>query len=411
LQLHFSADEWWTEITASESVKVRHKVWLAKEAKRGIKDPFTPSDWATQTRPPAPVVTLTTGLDEVAQTTAAYVKATWTRPDWRHIDRYAVRIRRVGSDTYQYQETKELSVTFHGLISGVEYGVQVAVIDGRGVMGEPSPEVTITTPKDQTIPATPTGLTVTSHIRGVEARIEPNTEPDLRHYIWEYRIGASGSWQVLARDLVTNRAIPAEAGQTVQVRVSAEDWSGNVSPPTTVVSAVAGKVGTSDILFDAIESYTIVSHIETDVITTTSTSYIDSDLVTPYLNLQAGDKVLIFAKASAWCTVGGSSTDARIRYETPSGNYFDGLETRHTSAEADATGQLVLFGVYVVPVTGQYRFAFQWRTTATPRPVGPAHSGMATRILEAFVLRGAATRSEEQRLNSSHVKTTYADFC
>src|SRR5690606_24567491 len=52
LQLHFSADEWWTEITASESVKVRHKVWLAKEAKRGIKDPFTPSDWATQTRPP-----------------------------------------------------------------------------------------------------------------------------------------------------------------------------------------------------------------------------------------------------------------------------------------------------------------------------------------------------------------------
>src|SRR5690606_16959444 len=246
LQLHFSADEWWTEITASESVKVRHKVWLAKEAKRGIKDPFTPSDWATQTRPPAPVVTLTTGLDEVAQTTAAYVKATWTRPDWRHIDRYAVRIRRVGSDTYQYQETKELSVTFHGLISGVEYGVQVAVIDGRGVMGEPSPEVTITTPKDQTIPATPSGLTVVSHLRGVQASITPNTEPDLRHYIWEYRIGTSGSWQVLARDLVTSRVIPAEAGQTVQVRVSAEDWSGNVSSPSAVQSATAGRVTTHD---------------------------------------------------------------------------------------------------------------------------------------------------------------------
>src|SRR5690606_20357249 len=360
LQLHFSADEWWTEITASESVKVRHQVWLAKEAKRGIKDPFTPSDWATQTRPPAPVVTLTTGLDEVAQTTAAYVKATWTRPDWRHIDRYAVRIRRVGSDTYQYQETKELSVTFHGLISGVEYGVQVAVIDGRGVMGEPSPEVTITTPKDQTIPATPTGLIVTSHIRGVEARIEPNTEPDLRHYIWEYRIGTSGSWQVLARDLVTRRVIPAEAGQTVQVRVSAEDWSGNVSPPTQAQSAVAGKVSTSDIQFDAIEGYTVVSRIETQVITTTSTSYIDSDLVTPYLNLRAGDKVLVFAKASAWNTVSGRSTDARIRYETPNGNYFDGLETRHTSATADSTGQLVLFGMYVAPVSGQYRFAFQW---------------------------------------------------
>src|SRR5690606_26731622 len=155
----------------------------------------------------------------------------------------------------------------------------------------------------------------------------------------------------------------------------------------TAQSATAGKVGTSDILFDAIESYTIVSHIETDVITTTSTSYIDSDLVTPYLNLRAGDKVLIFAKASAWCTVDGRSTDARIRYETPNGNYFSGLETRHTSAKADSTGQLVLFGVYVVPVSGQYRFAFQWRTTA---PSG-GHSGMSTRIIEAFVLRGAAT--------------------
>src|SRR5690606_37975172 len=70
---------------------------------------------------------------------------------------------------------------------------------------------------------------------------------DLRHYIWEYRIGTAGSWQVLARDLVTSRVIPAEAGQTVQVRVSAEDWSGNVSPPTTVASAVAGRVVTNDL--------------------------------------------------------------------------------------------------------------------------------------------------------------------
>src|SRR5690606_23156235 len=223
-----------------------------------------------------------------------------------------------------------------------------------------------------------------------QASITPNTEPDLRHYIWEYRIGTSGSWQVLARDLVTSRVIPAEAGQTVQVRVSAEDWSGNVSSPSAVQSAVAGRVGTGDIAFDAIESYTIVSRIETDVITTTSTSYIDSDLVTPYLSLQAGDKVLIFAKASAWCTESGRSTDARIRYETPNGNYFDGLETRHTSATADATGQLVLFGVYIVPVSGQYRFAFQWRTTtASAFPV--EYSGMASRIIEAFVLRGAAT--------------------
>src|SRR5690606_23133846 len=64
LQLHFSADEWWTEITASESVKVRHQIWLAKEAKKGVKKPFTPSDLSTRRRPPAPTnLTVVTGDD------------------------------------------------------------------------------------------------------------------------------------------------------------------------------------------------------------------------------------------------------------------------------------------------------------------------------------------------------------
>src|SRR5690606_25789199 len=40
LQFHFSADEWWTEIIASESVKIRHQIWLAKEAKQGVKAPI-----------------------------------------------------------------------------------------------------------------------------------------------------------------------------------------------------------------------------------------------------------------------------------------------------------------------------------------------------------------------------------
>lgn len=364
---------------------VKRQVWLERLAKEGVKQPFTPGDWITNSRPPAVIVTLSTGLEEVGQMSTAYVRATWTRPNWHWVDRYAVAIRRTDTNEYQYQETKELSAVFYGLAAGVEYGVRVAAIDGRGVIGQPSQEVTITTPKDSVAPATPTGLTVTTHVRGVEARINPNTEQDLRRYIWEKSVNG-GPWEVFARDLVTARTIPAQAGQTVSIRVRAEDWSGNISNPTPAQSAVAGKVSTSDIQFDAIEGYTVVSRIETQVITTTSTSYIDSDLVTPYLNLQAGDKVLIFAKASAWCTVGGRSTDARVRYETPSGNYFDGLETRHTSAEGDATGQLILFGVYIVPVSGQYRFAVQWRTTV---PSG-GHSGMATRIIEAFVLRGAA---------------------
>src|SRR5690606_30926869 len=52
IEWNFTADDWTVNVTASESVKIRHMVWLEKEAKHGVKDPFTPSDWATQTRPP-----------------------------------------------------------------------------------------------------------------------------------------------------------------------------------------------------------------------------------------------------------------------------------------------------------------------------------------------------------------------
>lgn len=246
LILNFNADEWWTEVVASESVKVRHQIWLSKEAKRGVKSPFEPGDWATEVKPPPPIVTLSTGLDEVAQSTTAYIKATWQRPDWRYIDRYAVRIRRAGSDTYQYQETKELSATFHGLVANVEYTIQVATIDGRGVVGPWSDEKAVVTPRDETVPATPAGLTVRSHIRGVEASITPNAEPDLRHYVWERRVNG-GSWEVFARDLATDRVIVAKTDDYVQVRVSAEDWSGNISPPTPVQGAVSGQVGASEI--------------------------------------------------------------------------------------------------------------------------------------------------------------------
>src|SRR5690606_37185086 len=127
-----------------------------------------------------PVVTLSTGLDNVSQTTMAYVRASWTRPNWRYIDRYLVRIRRIGTDTYQYQETTEMAVTFHNLIPNVQYGVQVAVADGRGALRDWSMQRTITLLTDTNACAAPTGVgALTGTGKAVSLSWNANTEDDL----------------------------------------------------------------------------------------------------------------------------------------------------------------------------------------------------------------------------------------
>src|SRR5690606_23627537 len=155
-----------------------------------------------------------------------------------------------------------------------------------------------------------------------------------------------------------------QPGETLYIRaryVSPSDQPGPWSPE---VSAVAGHVDFSDIQFMAIREYAVVSHIETDVIQTTSRSYTPIDLATPALNLNVGDTVLFSANASVCTTASGRSADGTIRHERPDGPYYyTGLETRHTSANADATGQLVLIETYVAQASGRHRWTMEWRST------------------------------------------------
>lgn len=260
IEWNFTADDWTVNVTASESVKIRHMVWLEKEAKHGVKDPFTPSDWATQTRPPAPVVTLATGLDELSQASTAWIKATWTRPNWRHIDRYTVRLRRIGSDTYQYQETTELSATFYGLAPRTQYGVQVAVVDGRGVVGPWSTEVVTTSAWDQIAPDAPTGLSaVTGTGRAISLSWTANTDADLAGYRIYRNTTNNFATASQVAELTATRFVDVnvEIGTTYYYWVTAIDRTGNESLPSASVTATPGVVGSGQIdpvLFDIVPS-------------------------------------------------------------------------------------------------------------------------------------------------------------
>lgn len=163
--------------------------------------------------------------------------------------------------------------------------------------------------------------------------------------------------------------------------------TGEIEPEAVDTDRIAPTVVTTEkIAFRGIDSYAVVNALETDVITTTSTSYTDTDLITSYLDLELGDKVLMFAKASVWCTQDVRSTDGRIRHETPSGDYYSGLETRFTSSRDSHVGQNVIMEIFEPTEAGQHRWIYQWKSTQT----GGYNSGSGTRVLQAIVLRGGS---------------------
>src|SRR5690606_11080335 len=76
-ELSFSATDWGMTLIGGGRVVVKRLPWLERLATAGVMQPFTPGDWITNSRPPAVIVTLSTGLEEVEQGTTAYVKAPW----------------------------------------------------------------------------------------------------------------------------------------------------------------------------------------------------------------------------------------------------------------------------------------------------------------------------------------------
>lgn len=132
----------------------------------------------------------------------------------------------------------ETDVAIENLIAGRRYYVKVWTED---FFGQASPEVIriIDVPPDSTVPATPSGLTVTSVAFGFKAEWDANTETDLDQYEVAYAED-DGSLTGPGEDAVyttilsktTHLAIEATVGQMYWVKVRAIDYSGNMSEYT-----------------------------------------------------------------------------------------------------------------------------------------------------------------------------------
>lgn len=103
LQLHFTADDWHTEIVASDSVKIRHNPWLEKEAKLGLAEPAR-----TRLLPPDQVTATASVVgDEVV------IDVEWTPRTG--VGLYYVRWRAQGDELFYVAQTEELQYTIDSL--------------------------------------------------------------------------------------------------------------------------------------------------------------------------------------------------------------------------------------------------------------------------------------------------------
>jgi fibronectin type 3 domain-containing protein len=184
-----------------------------------------------------------TGLTAVSGPGEGEIHLSWNANPEPDIDRY--RLERATSPDFEPGsepfETPATSYQDSGLVPGDTYYYRVIAIDVGGHWSDPG-EVVSEVALDL-VPTAPTGLTAVPGPGEGEIFISwnPNPESDIDHYLWERASNPEfepGS-EPFEEPAVSHQDSGLEPGETYYYRVSAVDATGNTSPTSDVVSAVA----------------------------------------------------------------------------------------------------------------------------------------------------------------------------
>ncbi len=193
--------------------------------------------------------------------------------------------------------------------------VKVRALDAEGLKSDWTSTASITSAKDTTPPAVPTGLTATGLFQTIMVKWNENTDSDLDHYLMQYDTNSSFS---TAKTLISrsNSIVikDLDVNKTYYIRVAAVDKSGNSSAWSSAVSASTAKIDDENYYdYAAIKNAIIhngyidsawISQLDAGLI---KTGYLDADriathslsldklVVTPSMGLPEGT-------VAYWCT-------------------------------------------------------------------------------------------------------------
>jgi microcystin-dependent protein len=201
-----------------------------------------------------------TGIDAVDTVNSAYAQLSWLKSPSQNVTDYVVSYYIDGQPNQIYQSyTPFTNIKIGGLYPGVTYWFSVRARNSTGQLGAFTGYTSVTMPVDTTPPATPVGLNAQASLRGAIVTCQPNTEPDLRGYLFQVSVGGAPYVPINPEPqtgaFLNYQAPPGTpTGTSLAFIVAAVDWTGNDSPysdPTQVIDG-ANTAQTVGVPFDEI---------------------------------------------------------------------------------------------------------------------------------------------------------------
>jgi len=156
---------------------------------------------------------------------------------------YEIAYQRYGTSTWLTKAVSAASTsdTITGLAHNVQYTFKIRARDLKSNWSNYTSTVAAT-PRDQTPPGQPVGLTAAPSDRSVVLSWSANTEPDLAGYQVDFRKTGASTWSnvAVAKTATSYTVSSLINGAEYEFRLRAKDTTGNWSVYSDVVRAVPG---------------------------------------------------------------------------------------------------------------------------------------------------------------------------
>lgn len=237
-------------------------VFNSQSATAATANATAKSSLGVDTTPPAVPsnVQVTSSLHSTDPTGGtAFIDVSWNAVADTDLQNYVIRYASSSTTTsWQYLEIPEgtLEGRIHNLRANTAYYVGVAAQDFQGNMSAFANAGTypITTPKDTTAPAAPTGVTVGAGVTTMTVYWNENSETDVKGGIGYYEVQLDTANTFNTGNLITKQVSATitsfsnlTSNTTYYTRVRAVDASGNAGSYSSIVSGTPRYVANSDI--------------------------------------------------------------------------------------------------------------------------------------------------------------------
>jgi len=217
------------------------------------------SSYAVDVTPPAAPtgVTTTSSVDPADPSGGTvYVDVSWSTVADTDLQYYSIRYSTGTSWQYVNSPEGTTSARINGLRPNTAYNIAVAAVDFSGNSSAYSNSSTypLTTTKDTTAPAAPTGVTIGAGVTTITVYWNENAESDVKGGVGYYEIQLDTANTFNTGNLITKQTggtitsfSSLTSNTTYYVRVRAFDASGNAGSYSSITSGVPRYIANSDI--------------------------------------------------------------------------------------------------------------------------------------------------------------------